>query len=97
AHEAVKVLRKVLVDAVVCDLTMPGEVSAEDLLHWIMSHRPELATRVMFTVSSANAGESSEFIRKSGCLVMQKPFSIEDFWSAVEGVLGSRVSVSLKS
>jgi len=97
AHQAVKVLEKALVDAVVCDLRMPGEVSAEDLLHWLMSHRPELATRVMFTVSSAHAGESSEFIRKSGCLVIEKPFSIEGFWSAVEGVLGSRVSISLKS
>jgi two-component system NtrC family sensor kinase len=97
AHEAVNFLKRNSVDAVVSDMTMPGDVSAEDLLHWIVSHRPELAARVMFTVSSARASQGSEFIRRSGCLVVQKPFSIEDFWNAVQRVLSSEVPASLKS
>jgi two-component system NtrC family sensor kinase len=97
AHEAINFLKKKTVDAVVTDMTMPGEVSAEDLLHWIMSHRPELAARVMFTVSSARANHGSEFIHKSGCPVMQKPFAIEDFWNAVQHVLSSGIPATLKS
>ena len=96
AHEAINFLKKKSADAVVSDMTMPGEVSAEDLLHWILSHRPELAGRLMFTVSSARASQRSEFIRHSGCMVLQKPFAIEEFWNAVQRVLSSEVPAPLK-
>jgi PAS domain S-box-containing protein len=96
AHEAVNFIKKHSVDAVVSDMTMPGDVSAEDLLHWILSHRPELAARVMFTVSSARANAGSDFIRKSGCPVVQKPFAIEDFWLAVQTLLSSDVPAPMK-
>lgn len=96
ALEAINFLKKHSVDGIISDMTTPGEVSADDLLHWIASHRPELAARAIFTVSSARASEGSEFIRKSGCPVIQKPFAIEDFWLAVQTLLSSDVPAPLK-
>jgi two-component system NtrC family sensor kinase len=96
ALEAINFLKKHSVDGIISDMTMPGEVSTDDLLHWIASHRPELAARAIFTVSSARASEGSEFIRKSGCPVIQKPFAIEDFWLAVQTLLSSDVPAPLK-
>jgi two-component system, NtrC family, sensor kinase len=92
AHEAIEFLINHTADAVVTDLTMPGELTAEDLYRWIRQHRPELASRVVFTMSNARDGRESEAIRSSGCTVVQKPFAIEDFWNAVQKVLAVEVS-----
>jgi hypothetical protein len=73
-------------------LTMPGDVSAEDLYRWIRRHRPDLASRVVLTVSNSRDGRESEAVRSSGCPVVQKPFAIEDFWAAVQRVLTLEVS-----
>jgi PAS domain S-box-containing protein len=86
AREAIDFLSQRSVDAVVTDLTMPGEISAEELYRWIRQHRPELAGRVIFTVSNAR-GRESDAVKNSGCPVVQKPFAIEDFWAAVQRVL----------
>jgi CheY-like chemotaxis protein len=94
--EAIELLNEESIDAVVSDLDMSGEVTAAGLFHWITENRPELATRVVFTVSNARDGEASEALRRSGRPVVSKPFAIEAFWDAVKKVLSAEVPASLK-
>ncbi|MGB0034715.1 MAG: ATP-binding protein [Candidatus Acidiferrales bacterium] len=96
ARDAIDYLGRKSVDVVVTDLSMPGDVSAEDLYRWIAKHRPELATRVVFTISSARQGQESDVIRESGCPVVQKPFALEDFWEAVQKTLSAEIPAPSK-
>jgi CheY-like chemotaxis protein len=90
--EAVELLRRETVDAVVTDMKMVGEISALTMYQWIEQNRPELSDRVVFTASSGRDGEASTLLRKSGCPVVSKPFAIEQLWEAVQKVLTAEVS-----
>ena len=94
--EAMELLRRETVDAVVTDMNMTGEISAVAMYQWIEQNRPELSGRVVFTVSNGNDGEASASLQKSGSPVVSKPFAIEHLWEAVQKVLTAEVSSSLK-
>jgi PAS domain S-box-containing protein len=96
AQEAIELLRRETVDAVVADMKIAGEMSATALYRWIEENRSELAGRIVFTVSNARDGETSATLRKSGCAVLEKPFSIESFCSAVFKALRSEVPTPVK-
>jgi two-component system NtrC family sensor kinase len=87
AGEAIEILKRSSVDAVVADMKIPGELSTFDLYSWIGTHRPELATHVAFTVSDPGGCEIADDLKLSGCTVLAKPFRIEEFWLAVQKLL----------
>jgi DNA-binding response OmpR family regulator len=91
AHQAIGILEHESVDAIVCDAKPHGESSAADLCDWIKKERPEMASRVLFTVSNAGEEAVSEFLRKAGCPVLRKPFKIEELLAAVQSVLATAV------
>jgi PAS domain S-box-containing protein len=91
AHQAIGVLKQEPVDAIICDAKLHGDNSAADLCDWIKRERPEMASRVLFTVSSAGEEPVSEFLRKTGCPVLRKPFKIEELLAAVQSVLATAV------
>ena len=94
--EAINILKRDTIDAIVIDIRTPGEVSVADLCAWIERNRPELARRIIFTVSNAPDPELSEALGQSGCPVVRKPFEIEDFWKQVQSVLAIEVHGALK-
>ena len=94
--EAMELLRRETVDAVVTDIKMKGEISAVAMYQWIEQNRPELCGRVVFTASNMRDAEASDSLRKSGCPVVSKPFAIEQLWDAVQKVLTAEVSSPLK-
>ena len=96
AKEAIDVLRTQPVDAVVADMKMPGEVTPAALYRWIDQNRPELAPRVVFTVSNTGDADTGPEIARSGCAIVQKPFAIEDFWKAVRQALRAETSAPVK-
>jgi PAS domain S-box-containing protein len=87
AAEAIDVLKRMPIDAVVADMSMPGDISTLDLYCWIGTHRPELATHVAFTASEPSSGPVAEQLKSSACTVLPKPFRIEEFWLAVQRLL----------
>lgn len=93
AAQAIEILKRQSVDAIVCEAKMSGEASVTDLYAWIEKARPELASKVLFTISSAGEEELPKFLRGTGCPVLRKPFQIEEFLAAVKSVL----SVSIPS
>jgi PAS domain S-box-containing protein len=90
AEEAIKILTRDAIDAVVADIHLPGDLSTAGLYRWIKENRAELATRVVFTAS--NAGDSAAHIlRNSGCPVLAKPFPVEEFCRTVQSVVAAPV------
>lgn len=96
AQEAIDILRRDSVDAVIADADMPGEPSPANLRRWIEENRPELAPRIVFTSSHSGDGLADVF-HKSGCQFLRKPFSIEKLSEAVQAVLATPVPSASKS
>ncbi len=73
-------------DVIVLDGKMPGNFSGKDIYAWVKENRPELAHRILLTVSHASDNETRAFIegRRVPCLI--KPFEIADLLSMVRRV-----------
>jgi PAS domain S-box-containing protein len=87
AQQAIGILERELVDVVVCDAKLRGEISGIELYRWIERNRPDCASRVIITVSSAGEEGVAGFLRACNCPVLRKPFKIEEFLNAVQSVL----------
>ena len=92
-REAITVLERQKIDVVVTDVKMPGDISGADLYRWIARHRPQLASRVVFTMSDARADEVRGLLKESGCPAVQKPFQVEEFLGAIRKVIALAVPV----
>jgi DNA-binding NtrC family response regulator len=91
AEDAILILSRDFVDAVVSDINLPGKISTAGLYQWIKENRTDLATRIVFTAS--NAGDAaSHILRTSGCPVLAKPFPVDEFCKTVQSVLGAPVT-----
>jgi PAS domain S-box-containing protein len=95
AQEAIEILKGNLIDAVVADINIPGEISAIDLYRWVEENRPELAARMVFTASDTGHASPAAF-RKFRRPILAKPFPIEAFSKSVQNVLAA-VPTSSKS
>jgi PAS domain S-box-containing protein len=89
--QAIEMLQRGAVDAIVCDAKLHGEDSAAELYAWIEKKRPELASRTLFTISDASEDGVSRSLRRTGCPVLRKPFQIEEFLGLVKTVLSTSV------
>ena len=97
AQEAIGILQRDFVDAVVLDINMPGEMSTTGLYRWVEENHADLATRVVFTASSAGGEGANHGLRKTGCPFLLKPFPVEQFRKAVqESVLVAPVASTSK-
>lgn len=96
AQDAVEVLRRDSVDAVITDVRISGENDPAGLYRWIELNRPELAGRVLFTLSNGTDSAASTALRKTGCAVVRKPFAIDELWSAVQKLLAAEVPAPIK-
>lgn len=83
--QAIEILKREPVDAVVCDAKLQGQDSMAEFLRWIEKNRPDM--RMLFTVSNAGEEDESRFLRGAGCRILRKPFQIEEFLSAVKSLL----------
>ena len=95
-REAQHLLERESVDLVVTDLKMPGEITGRALYEWIRRQRPELAGRVVFTVSDATSEEVAALLAESGCPFIQKPFEVDKFLSVVRQVVSQANSSALR-
>jgi len=86
-RDAIAVLQRETVDAVVTDLKMPGEVSGQDLYRWIVRHRPQLAPRVVFTMSDARTDDVRALQEESNTPFVQKPFQVEEFVGVIRKIV----------
>lgn len=96
ARQAIEILQRDAIDAIIADADVAGEMSGSNLYRWIERNRPELAGRVVFTSSQPDEGLPESF-RKSGSLLLRKPFAIEKLSEAVRAVLAVPIHAASKS
>ncbi|MCL6566002.1 MAG: PAS domain S-box protein [Acidobacteriia bacterium] len=86
-RDALELLAREPVDVVVTDLKMPGEITGREIYAWIERERPELLSRLIFTVSDAGTPDVRAFLERTRCSFVQKPFKMEEFLGLVRQVL----------
>lgn len=95
-EEAMNILSVENVDLIVTDMKMPGQVSGLALYEWVQQNRPELARKVVFTMSDAATDSASSALREAGVSCVQKPFEVETFWGAIQRTLREAEAASVK-
>ena len=66
----------------------PGGINGADVHAWLVQHRPELASRIVFITGDIANEETVETLRKTGAPCVEKPFRVQQFISVVESTLG---------
>lgn len=86
-NEAVGLLRiERSFDVILCDLMMPG-VTGPELYQGACSLHPALQSRFVFMTGGAFADWAREFLERTRCPILHKPFSLEDVCEIVERIL----------
>jgi len=76
---------------VVSDMRTPGGVDGAQVYSWIATHRPELATRLVFITGDIANEETVATLRETGAPCVEKPFRVQQFISVVEKTMGRAV------
>jgi DNA-binding NtrC family response regulator len=86
--EALQALASADFLGVVSDMRTPGGISGADVHAWIVQHRPELASRIVFITGDIANDETVDTLRRTGAPCVEKPFRVQQFISVVEKTLG---------
>lgn len=70
-------------DAIISDLRMPG-MSGMELHDRIADHRPELLSRLLFSTGDVASKEAAEFVQRTRCVVLEKPFELSKLGETLE-------------
>ncbi len=73
-------------DVVLSDLRMPG-VSGIALHDWVARTRPELLDSFVFATGDVASPESSDFVRRTRCPILEKPFELSALDAATRAVM----------
>ena len=70
--------------AILCDIRMP-DGDGPGLYDWLAANRPDLARRIAFVTGDTLGPSAGRFLARSGCPVIEKPFTPDD----IAGVLAT--------
>jgi len=73
---------------VISDMRTPGGVNGADVYDWIISYRPQLASRLVFITGDIANEDTAETLRRTGAPCVEKPFRVQQFISVVEQTMG---------
>ena len=86
--EALRLLAKGNFHGVVSDMRTPGGVDGAQVYAWIATHRPELASRLVFITGDIANEETAATLRRTGAPCVEKPFRVREFISVVQQTIG---------
>jgi DNA-binding NtrC family response regulator len=86
--EGVRLLQSEDFLGVVSDMRTPGGLNGADVHAWIVEHRPELASRVVFITGDIANEETAATLHQTGAPCVEKPFRVQQFISVVEKTMG---------
>src|SRR5688572_10273319 len=69
-----------------CDLRMPN-LGGPEFYEWLSAYRPEVLPHVVFISGDVHGREYIDFLRKTGCAVLEKPFELPELNTIVERVV----------
>jgi CheY-like chemotaxis protein len=76
---------------VVSDMRTPGGVDGAQVYAWIATHRPQLASKLVFITGDIANEETAATLRRTGAPCVEKPFRVQQFIAVVEKTMGRAV------
>lgn len=73
---------------VISDFRTPGGMTGADVRAWIVRHRPELSSRVIFITGDTASAETAALLAESGAPCVEKPFRVRQLMAVVEKAIG---------
>jgi len=86
--EALRLLENGAFLGVVSDMRTPGGVDGGQVHAWIVRHRPDLASRVVFITGDIANEETVATLRQTGAPCVEKPFRVQQLIDAVSKTMG---------
>jgi DNA-binding NtrC family response regulator len=86
--DALRLLASGQFHGVVSDMRTPGGVDGAQVHAWIATHRPELASKLVFITGDIASEETAATLRQTGAPCVEKPFRVQQFISVVEKTMG---------
>ena len=90
--EALRLLAEGDFLGVVSDMRTPGGVDGAQVHAWICSHRPELASRLVFITGDIANDETAAILKRTGAPCLEKPFRVRQFLDVIEKTMGPATS-----
>jgi DNA-binding NtrC family response regulator len=73
---------------VVSDMRTPGGVDGGQVYAWIVRHRPDLSSRIVFITGDIANEETVATLRETGAPCVEKPFRVQQFIDVVAKTMG---------
>ena len=73
---------------VISDMRTPGGVDGAQVYAWIATHRPELASRLVFITGDIANEETAATLLRTGAPCVEKPFRVHDFITVIQQTMG---------
>jgi DNA-binding NtrC family response regulator len=86
--EALRLLEKGQFLGVVSDMRTPGGVDGAQVHAWIVQHRPDLASRMVFITGDIANEETVATLRQTGAPCVEKPFRVQQFIDVIASTMG---------
>ncbi|MFG1350209.1 PAS domain S-box protein [Xanthobacter autotrophicus] len=72
---------------ILCDIRMP-DGDGPSLYNWLLTHRPDLASRIGFISGDTLGPSAGRFLARSGCPLIEKPFTPTDVRAFLGALIG---------
>ncbi len=89
---ALRVLHDHPVDAICCDLKMPG-LNGRQIYDWICAGRPDYARRIVFMTGDIINPSLQYFLEQEHLTCLNKPFPLRDLRSALKNIINPAVRI----
>jgi DNA-binding NtrC family response regulator len=73
---------------IVSDMRTPGGVDGAQVHAWLMEHRPDLVTKIVFITGDIANEETVATLRETGAPCVEKPFRVQQFIDVVSKTMG---------
>jgi CheY-like chemotaxis protein len=86
--EALRLLENGSFLGVVSDMRTPGGVDGGQVHAWLVQHRPDLASRVVFITGDVANEETVATLRQTGAPCVEKPFRVQQLIDVITSTMG---------
>ena len=73
---------------IISDMRTPGGASGADVHEWIVAHRPELKSRLIFITGDTVNEDTMKALGRTGVPYIEKPFRVQELIATVERLFG---------
>ena len=88
AAEGLRMLQTMHFSGIISDMRTPGGSSGADVHEWIVTHRPELADKMLFITGDTVNEDTMNALVSTGVPYLEKPFRVQELMNIVEKIFG---------